>query len=223
MFFRSRSHFPRYRRRLVPFSSFALLDSFSAVPRASSPIFMFCAPDSFSAVPRASGPIFMFCTPEHVFDGAECVRSRFHVMRTGTLFRRYRGCRVTFSCFAPDSFSAVPRALGPVLRSRTRFRQYRRHRVLFSCFFLPDMFLAVLSAAGPVYMFCAPDSFSAVPFSCFLRRDYFSAERIALGPVFIFCASRLVFGGTKGVRSRFHVLLACTRFRQYRGRRVPFS
>jgi hypothetical protein len=42
--------------------------------------------------------------------------SRFHVLRSGTRFRRYRGRRVPFSCLAlPDSFSAVPRASAPVL------------------------------------------------------------------------------------------------------------
>jgi hypothetical protein len=39
----SRSRFPRYRECRVPFSCFALPDSFSAVPRASGPFFMFCA------------------------------------------------------------------------------------------------------------------------------------------------------------------------------------
>jgi hypothetical protein len=42
-------------------------------------------------------------------------------------------------------------------------------------------------------------------------------------PVFMFCAAVLIFGGTKGVGSRFHVLRARIHFRRYRGRRVPFS
>jgi hypothetical protein len=37
------------------------------------------------------------------------------------------------------------------------------------------------------------------------------------------CAPGLVFGGTVGVGSRFHVLRARTRFRRYRRRRVPLS
>jgi hypothetical protein len=41
---RSRTHFLRYRRRRVPFSCFVLPNSFSAVPRASGPVFMFCGP-----------------------------------------------------------------------------------------------------------------------------------------------------------------------------------
>jgi hypothetical protein len=100
---------------------------------------------------------------QHVFGGTEGVLSLFHVLRSRTRFRRYRGCRLPFSCFAlPDSFSAVPRASGPVfmfcvtglvfggtegvgsrlhvLRFRTRFRRYRERRVPFSYFALPDSF-----------------------------------------------------------------------------------
>jgi hypothetical protein len=88
---RAWTHFRRYRGRPIPFSCFALLDSFSAVP-------------------WASGPLFMFCAPKLVFGGAECVGSRIHVLRSRTRFRRYRGRQVHFSCFAlPYSFSVVPR------------------------------------------------------------------------------------------------------------------
>jgi hypothetical protein len=125
---RSLIRFRRYRGRWVPFSCFALLDSFSAVP-------------------RGSGPFFMFCAPGLVFGGTEGFGSLFHVLRSRTRFRRYRGCRVPFSCFSrPNSFSPLPRVSGPVfmfcaaelvfggtnsvgssfhvLRSRTRFRRY---------------------------------------------------------------------------------------------------
>jgi hypothetical protein len=92
---RSRTRFRRYRGRRVHFSCFAL-------------------PDSFSAVPRASGPVLMFCAPGLVFGATVGVGSRFHVLRPRTHFRRYRVCRVPFSCFAfPDSFSAVTRVSGP--------------------------------------------------------------------------------------------------------------
>jgi hypothetical protein len=92
----SRTYFRRYRGLQVPFSCFA-------------------RPLSFSAVPRVLGLVFMFCTPELIFGSTEGVRSRFHVLRSRTHFRRYRGRQVPFSCFKlPDSFSAVPRALGPV-------------------------------------------------------------------------------------------------------------
>jgi hypothetical protein len=76
-----RTGFRRFRGRLVPFSCFA-------------------HPNTFSAVPRASGPVFIFCAPGLVFSGAECVRSRFFVLCTRTRFRRSRGRRVPFSCFA---------------------------------------------------------------------------------------------------------------------------
>jgi hypothetical protein len=36
--------FPRYRGLHLPFSTFSFPDSFSAIPRASGPVFMFCAP-----------------------------------------------------------------------------------------------------------------------------------------------------------------------------------
>jgi hypothetical protein len=78
---RFRSRFPRYRGRHVPFSSFA-------------------SPDSFSAVSRASGPVFMFCAPGHIFCGAECIGPRFHVVCARTHFRLSRGRRIPFSCFA---------------------------------------------------------------------------------------------------------------------------
>jgi hypothetical protein len=164
-------------------------------------------------VPRASGPVFTFCTPRLVFSGTEGVGYLFHVLHSLTHFRRYRGCRVSFSRFAlPESFSAVPTASGPIfifytpglvfggtegvgsrfhiLRSRTSFRRYRGR---------------------------------PVPFSRSAPSDSFSAEPRASVPVFMFCAPFLVFGGTEGVGSCFHVLRARTHFRRYRGRRVPFS
>jgi hypothetical protein len=89
---RSRTRFRRYRGRQVPFSRFAL-------------------PDSFLPALRALGPFFIFCAPRLIFDGIEGVGSRFHVLRNRTHLRQYRGCRVPFTCFRlPDSFSAVPRA-----------------------------------------------------------------------------------------------------------------
>jgi hypothetical protein len=173
---RFRTRFRRYRGRRIPFSCFA-------------------RPDSFSAVPRASDPVFMFCAPGLIFISAECVGSCFHVWRSRTRFRRYRGRRVPFSCFArSDSFSAVPRASGPVfmfyapglvfddtvgirsvfhvLHSQTHFRRYRGSRVPFSCFTLHNSFSTVPTASGPVFMYCAPG---------------------------------LVFGSTEGVGSHFYV------------------
>jgi hypothetical protein len=221
--FRVGNRFWPYRGCRVPFSCFARLNSFSAVPRATDPVFMFCA-------------------PELIFSGSEGIGSRFHVLRARTIFRGFRERRVPFSCFArPGSFSAVTRASGSrfhVLRCRTRFRRYRGHRVTFSCFGRTDSFSAVPRASGPVFMFCATGLFFGgnegvesrfhvllsqthfrryrgrrVPFSCFALPDTFLGVTRASGPVFMFCAPGLLFGGTEGVRSRFHVLRARTRFR----------
>jgi hypothetical protein len=210
---RYRSRFPRYRGRQVPFSFFALEDSFPAKPRAWGPVFMFARPDSISAVPRASDPVFMFCAPGLTLGGTEGVRSLFHVLSSQTHFRRYRERRDPFSCFpCPNSSSAVSRPLGPVfiscppglvfgdaegvgsrihiLRAWNFFRRYRGRRVPFSYFERPDSFSTVPRASGLVFMLCAP---------------------------------RLIFDGTEGAGSRFDVLRSLTRFRRYRGRRVPFS
>jgi hypothetical protein len=139
---RSRTSFQRYRGRRVPFSCFALSDSFSTVSRASGPVFMFCAPRLIFTGTRESAPVFL-------------------VLRARTHFWRYRGRRVPFSSFAISySFSTVLRAsccvfmsCAPglifdvtegvkscfhVLRARTRFPRYRGRHVPFSSFALPD-------------------------------------------------------------------------------------
>jgi hypothetical protein len=236
----ARTHLRPNQGRRVPFSCFAHPDSFSTMSCASGPVFSgnegvgsrchVLLPNSFSAVPRASGPVFMFCSPGLVFDGNEGVGSRFHVFRAHTSFRRDRGCRVPFSCLArPSSDSTVPMASG-------------------TSFALPDSFSAVLRASGPIFMFCAPEvvfggtegvrsRFNVlrarthirryrgrwVPFSCFALLDLFSVVPKASGPVLMYCGSGLVFSCTEGVGPRFHVFRARTRFRRYRGRRVPFS
>jgi hypothetical protein len=146
---RPRTHFRLYRGRQIPFSYFAL-------------------PDTFSAVSWASFTVLTFCAPGLVFGGSKCVGSRFHV-----------------------------------LRDRARFRRYRGRRVPFPRFSLPDIFSVVLWALGPGFMFSLSNSFSAVQW--------------ASGPVFMFCAPRLIFGGTEGVVSRFHVLRSRTHFRRNRG------
>jgi hypothetical protein len=198
--------------------------------------------------------------PGVVSHGTEGVGSRFQVLRSWTHFWQYRGYRVLFSCFAlADSFSAIPRASAPILMfcapglvfkgtegvssrihvlySRTRFRRYRGRRLLSSCFARPDSFSAVLRASGPFFMFCAAriifggtegirsrfHVWSArtrlpqyrgrrVPFSSFALPDACSTVPRASGPVFMFCAPELIFGGTEGVVSRFHVLHTQTRF-----------
>jgi hypothetical protein len=62
-----------------------------------------------------------------------------------------------------------------------------------------------------------------LPFSSFSRPESFSAVPMAWRPIFMFCVPVLGFDGTEGVGCRFHVLLARTRFRWYRGRPIPFS
>jgi hypothetical protein len=134
---RSRIRFRRYRGRRVPFACFA-------------------RPDSFSAVPRASGPFFMFCDAGLVFGGTEVVASRFHVMRSRTRFRRCRGRRVPFACFAlPDSFSAVSRTSGPVFEFCVPGLIFGGAECVGSRFHVlrPDSFSAVPRASGPVFKF----------------------------------------------------------------------
>jgi hypothetical protein len=202
---RARTRFRRYRERRLPCSCFALTNSFSAVP-------------------RASGPVFIFCSPGLIFGDTEGVGSLVHVLRSRTRFRRYRGHRVPFSCLAlPDSFSAVSSTLGPVfmfcahvlifsgtegvwsrfyvLRARTRFRRYGGRRVPFSCFRSRTHFRRY--------------RWRRVPFSCFACPELFSAVRRVSSHVFMFCAAGLVFGGTKGIGSRFHVLRNRTRLPRY--------
>jgi hypothetical protein len=229
---RARTRFRWYRGRRVPFSCFVL-------------------PDSFSAVPSASGPVFMFCAPRLLFGGTEGAGSSFHVLRFLTRFRWYRGCPVPFSCFPlPDLFFSGIEYVGSrfhVLCSMTRFRRCRMRRVPFSSFARPDSFSAVSRTSCPIFMFCAPGHIfggaevvgsrfhiSSVltsfrryrgcraPFSCFACPDTFSAEQSPSGPVFIFCAPELIFGGTDGVLSHFHVFRSRTCFRQYRVRRFSF-
>jgi hypothetical protein len=74
---RSRTRFGWYRDCRVPFSCFALLDSFWPLP-------------------RVSGPVFFFCAPGLVSGGIGGVGSRFHVLRSRTHFRRYRRRRGSF-------------------------------------------------------------------------------------------------------------------------------
>jgi hypothetical protein len=176
----------------------------------------FALPNSFSVVPRASTPVFMFCAPGLVFGGIEGVGSHFNVLSAHNLFRWKRVCRVPFPCFTllesfPVFMFYAPRlifggiaGISPilmfcapglasrgiegvvshfqVLHSHTRFRRYRGHQVPFSCFAFPD-------------------SFSAVPW--------------ASAPVFIFCAPGFIFSGTEGVMSRLQNLHAWTHVRRY--------
>jgi hypothetical protein len=138
---RSRARFRRCGGRHVPFSSFAL-------------------PDSFFAVPRASGPVFMFWESKLVFGGTEGVGSRFYILRSQTSFWRCGGRRVPFSCFSRSYlFSVVPRASGPVFMFCAPgliFGGTGGVGTRFSCFAHPDLFSTEPRASSPMFMFCVP-------------------------------------------------------------------
>jgi hypothetical protein len=124
-FLRIRTCFWRYRGHRAPFSCLAL-------------------PNSSLAVLRSMCTVFFLCAHGHVFGGPEDDRSNFNVLRSLTHFRRYRGRRIPFSCFALlDLFfdgSEGVESRFHVLRVRTHFRRYQGRPVPFSYFSLPDMF-----------------------------------------------------------------------------------
>jgi hypothetical protein len=194
----------------------------------------------------------MFYAPGLFFGGREGVGSRFHVLRSRNLFRRYRGRRVRFSCFAlPDSFWVVPRASGPVfifctvgpilggtegvgssfhvLRSHTRFLRYRGCQVPFLYFALLDSFLEVPRAPGLVFMFFSFglgfDGTEGVGsrFHFLCSQNSFWRYQVHRGLLFMFCAPELIFSNTEGIGSCFHVLRSSTRFGRYHGCRLLFS
>jgi hypothetical protein len=154
----------------------------------------------------------MFCTLLLVFGGSEGVGSRFQVLCDRTCF------------------SAVPRAPGPVFMFSAPEIVSRGTEGVRSRFHVLRSRTHFRRYRG-----------RRVPISCFPRPDSFSAVPRASGSVFMFCSPGLVFGGTtgvgsrfhvlhsftrfrrtEGVESRFHVLLARTRFRRDRRRQVPF-
>jgi hypothetical protein len=191
---RAQIHFRWYRWRLVLFSCFVLPNSFSAVPRASAPVFMFCAPGIIFGGLEGVGSRFHVLRYRTHFGGAECVGSRLHVLRSRTCFRRNRGRRVPFSSFArPDLFSAVPSASGPVFK-----------------FCAPRLIFRGAEGIGSLFLVLR-------------SRTHFRLSPRVSGPVFTFRAPGLIFGGAECVGSCFHVLRSLTRFRRYGGRRVPFS
>jgi hypothetical protein len=179
----AQTRFRRYQGLRVPFSCFALQDTFSAERRASGLVFMFCALGLIFGGSESGRYRFHVLRSVLVFDGTDGAESRFHVLRSLTHFRRYRARRLLFSCFAfSDSFLAIPRASTPVF-----------------LFCAPDSFPAVWRASDLLFMFCSPGLVfpqfrgRRVPFSCF--------------------ASVLIFDGTEGVGFRFQVLHAQTCFR----------
>jgi hypothetical protein len=142
----SHFHVLRYQTRFrwcgvsrIPFSSFVL-------------------PDSFSAISTASGPIFMFCVPILVFDGTEGVGSHFHVLRGLVI----GDTEVVGSCFNVLRARIFGGAEGVgsrfnILRSLSRFRRIRECRLPFSCFARPNSFSTVPTTSGPVFKFSLLD------------------------------------------------------------------
>jgi hypothetical protein len=193
---RSQTHIRRDRGRRVQFTCFVLLNPFSAVPTALSPVFMYCAPGL-------------------IFGSTDGVGSRFHFLRSRTHFRLYRRRRVSLSCFAlPDSYSVVSRVLGPVfmfyapesifsgtegvgsrfhvLRSRIHFRRYLGCQVRF----------------------------------LFLRSRLIFDGTEGVGSHFQVLRSRTHFWRYRKRRvplSCYHVLRSRTHFRRYGRSRVPLS
>jgi hypothetical protein len=164
----------------------------------------------------------MFCAPGIVFGGTDGVGSLFHVFHFWTYFRRYRGRRVQFSCFA------LP----------THFRWYRGRLVLFSCFACPDsvfLFCAlrlVFDGAECVrfhfHVLCSHTSFRRyrghrVSSSFFALPNSFSTITKSDGSRFYVLGSRTRFPRYQRGGSRFIFLRARTRFRRYRGRWISFS
>jgi hypothetical protein len=135
-----------------------------------------------------------------------------------------------------------------VLRSRTRFSAMRRASGPVFMFYAPGLVFGVSEGVGShFHSLLSPTLFRQYrgrrdPFSSFARPDSFSTVPRASAPVFMFSTPKLIFGGTdgvgslfhvfapghvlggaKGVGSRFHVLCFRTRFRLRGGRRVRFS
>jgi hypothetical protein len=156
---------------------------------------------------RALGPDFIFCAPGHIFGSNEGIGSRSHVWRAQPHFRRCRVRRVPFSWFSrPFSFSAIPRAWGPVFmfcaldlifggtegvgfrfhvsHARSCFQRYRGHGLPFT----------FLRARTHFRQFRG----RRFPFSCIARPYLCSTVPRASGPVLMFCAHELIFGGNEG-------------------------
>jgi hypothetical protein len=149
----------------------------------------------------------MFYVAEPIFGGTEGVESRFHVLLSRTHLQWYLGRQVPFSCFVlSDSFSSVPTASGPVF-------MFCALGLIFDSLESVVSHFHVLSCRTR-FLRCR---WRRVSFSCFAFPISFSTISRASSPVFMFCAPELIFGGTVGLGSRFHVLRSRTRFRDIEG------
>jgi len=200
------THFWHYRASRVLFSSFALPEAFSALPRCRIPFASFALPEGFS---NASGT---------------------HVSRYRMRFLRYLVCRAPFSRFAlPDAFSVLPSASGPDFM----FRYTRRNFGLPECvghrFALRNVFSAVPSDSSLVFTFCAPGRVFGVTecvgsrFHVLCTRTRFRRFRVGQIPFSNFPLPVFFSSLRSGsVGSRFQVLRSRTRFWRIRVGRVPF-
>jgi hypothetical protein len=151
----------------------------------------------------------MFCAPGLIFGGTGSGGSHFHILRSWTHFRRYRGRRLFCT---PELIFGSTNYDGPIFM-----------------FYATGLIFGGTEGVGSDFnVLCSLTRFSWyrgrwVPFSYFARPYLFSAVSRVSGGVFMFCALKLIFGGTEGVRSRFHVLRSRAYFRRYRGRQLPFS
>jgi hypothetical protein len=226
---RSRTRIRRFRGHRVLFSCFDL-------------------PDSFSTLEGASAPVFMFYAPGLIFGGTEGDESRFHILLSRTHFWQYRGRRVLFSCLAhPDSFSrfrgrqiqfscfALPNTFSALPWASCHFFIFCACELVFGGTEGDgSRFHVLLSRTGSRWYLGRRCSFHVlrsrihilwyrgcrVPFSCIALSNSFSSVPRASSLLFMLFAPRLVFGGTEGIESHFHVLCSKSRFRRLRGRRV---
>jgi hypothetical protein len=155
----------------------------------------------------------MFCAAELIFHSTEGVGSRFNDLRSRTHFHRYRGPRVSYSYFSfLDSFLEVPTVTGLVFM-----------------FCSPGLVFNDTEGVGSHFHFWRTRTRSRrfrgrrVQFSCFALHDSFLAVSRVSSPVFMFGAPGLVFGGSEGVGSSFHVSRSRTHFQRHRGRQIHFS
>jgi hypothetical protein len=130
----------------------------------------------------------MFCATRLVFGGTEGVGSRIQVLRAQTHFRVFMFCATghvfggaegVVSCFHVFASGLV---FGGTMGVGSRFHvmraqtRFRRYRR------------------------------RQVSFSCIALPDTFSVVRTTSDPIFMIYAPGVIFGGTEGVGSRFHVV-----------------
>jgi hypothetical protein len=185
---------------------------------------------------RNRGRLLLFSClafPDSFSGGTVGAGSRFHVLRVPDSFSAVsRASGLDFMFCAPELVFDGAECVGSrfhVLRVRTHFRWYRGRPIPLSCFMLPDMFLVVRRASGPVFMFCTlghvfGDTEGVESrFHILCSRTRFWRYRGCRVPFSYFALPGTVSVVMRASGLDFIFLRSRTRFRQYRGRRVPFS